>query len=43
MDYSKIPQKHITNKKTNKSNLEVRINWLVKMQDLYFSTLVETI
>ena len=41
MDYSKTPQKYVTNQKTNKSNLEVKVNWLVKMQDLYFSTLVE--
>ena len=42
MDYSKTPQKHTTNK-TNKSNWEVKVNWLAKMQDLYFSTLVEII
>ena len=43
MNYSKTPQKHMTNQKINKSNWEVKVNWLAKMQDLYFSTLVEII
>ena len=33
----------MTNQKLIKSNLEVKVNWLAKMQDLYFSTLVQII
>ena len=41
MDYSKTPQKHMTNQKP-KIVIE-ELNWAVKIQDLYFSTLVEII
>ena len=43
MDYLKTPQKHMTNQKPKKSNWEVKVNWLLKMHDLYVSNLEEII
>ena len=30
----------MTNQKNNKSNWDDKVNWLIKIQDLYFSALV---
>ena len=43
MDYSKTPQKHITNQKPIKVFGKLKKNWLAKMQDLYVSTSEEII